>query len=294
MFQLEVRGDVTTTQLQNLISQTEYALSVTPVYDEGRGQTMLADAVTGEKKFPGWTGIKLSSWQHPMTRPSPLSVDVVPAPKNLRFSEITQTSFRATWDHGAPDVALYRIGWSKRGENSFQYVRENQLLLDFCTSNKSYRYFLMNPTEDFKAIHWKRPPERLIKTRRPHRANDNRSNMDFDLNGWKKRKKEAAHHMCSVCLSLIRPFLTTTRPQTSWWTWSRTRLTTWPSPPFIQMNQRARIWWATREHVRSLTLGWHPQHYYISSVLTEFFWPFENIPSWSCEKYGNFYVFLPL
>ncbi|XP_024913641.1 collagen alpha-1(XII) chain isoform X1 [Cynoglossus semilaevis] len=92
--QLEVRGDVTTTQLQNLISQTEYALSVTPVYDEGRGQTMLADAVT----------------------------DVVPAPKNLRFSEITQTSFRATWDHGAPDVALYRIGWSKRGENSFQYA----------------------------------------------------------------------------------------------------------------------------------------------------------------------------
>lgn len=56
-----------------------------------------------------------------------LSIDVVPAPKNLRFSEITQTSFRATWDHGAPDVALYRIGWTKKGENNFQYVRDNQL-----------------------------------------------------------------------------------------------------------------------------------------------------------------------
>uniref|UniRef100_A0A672FR01 Collagen, type XII, alpha 1b n=1 Tax=Salarias fasciatus TaxID=181472 RepID=A0A672FR01_SALFA len=42
--------------------------------------------------------------------------DVVPAPKNLQFSEVTQNSFRATWEHGAPDVALYRIGWTRRGE----------------------------------------------------------------------------------------------------------------------------------------------------------------------------------
>lgn len=55
------------------------------------------------------------------------SVDVVPAPKNLRFSEVTQTSFRATWEHGAPDVALYRIGWTKKGETNFQYVRGKQL-----------------------------------------------------------------------------------------------------------------------------------------------------------------------
>lgn len=55
------------------------------------------------------------------------SVDVVPAPKNLQFSDVTQTSFRATWEHGAPDVALYRIGWSKMGENNFQYVSKNHL-----------------------------------------------------------------------------------------------------------------------------------------------------------------------
>lgn len=48
--------------------------------------------------------------------------DVVPAPKNLQFSDVTQTSFRATWDHGAPDVALYRIGWSKKGENNYNFV----------------------------------------------------------------------------------------------------------------------------------------------------------------------------
>ncbi|XP_072221652.1 collagen alpha-1(XII) chain isoform X2 [Leuresthes tenuis] len=91
--ELEVGGSVTTKQLDNLISQTEYTLGVTPIYDEGPGQPMLGSAIT----------------------------DVVPAPKNLRFSEVTQTSFRATWDHGAPDVALYRIGWTKKGEVNYQY-----------------------------------------------------------------------------------------------------------------------------------------------------------------------------
>uniref|UniRef100_A0A8D3DLB6 Collagen alpha-1(XII) chain n=1 Tax=Scophthalmus maximus TaxID=52904 RepID=A0A8D3DLB6_SCOMX len=91
--ELEVDGSLTTRVLDNLMSQTEYALAVTPIYDERTGQPMLGDAVT----------------------------DVVPAPKNLRFSEVTQTSFRATWEHGAPDVALYRIGWTKKGETNFQY-----------------------------------------------------------------------------------------------------------------------------------------------------------------------------
>ncbi|XP_036927763.1 collagen alpha-1(XII) chain isoform X4 [Acanthopagrus latus] len=91
--ELEVGGSVTTRELDNLISQTEYGLAVTPIYDEGPGQPMLGEAIT----------------------------DVVPAPKNLRFSEVTQTSFRATWEHGAPDVALYRIGWTKKGESNFQY-----------------------------------------------------------------------------------------------------------------------------------------------------------------------------
>ncbi|KAK5916541.1 hypothetical protein CgunFtcFv8_011516 [Champsocephalus gunnari] len=92
--ELEVDGSLTTRLLEELTSQTEYSLSVTPIYDEGPGQTMLGDGIT----------------------------DVVPAPQNLRFSEVTQTSFRATWDHGAPDVALYRIGWTKKGETNFQYT----------------------------------------------------------------------------------------------------------------------------------------------------------------------------
>ncbi|XP_029316062.1 collagen alpha-1(XII) chain isoform X2 [Cottoperca gobio] len=92
--ELEVDGSLTTRILDNLISQTEYGLAVTPIYDEGPGQPMLGDAIT----------------------------DVVPAPQNLQFSEVTQTSFRTTWDHGAPDVALYRIGWTKKGDTNFQYA----------------------------------------------------------------------------------------------------------------------------------------------------------------------------
>ncbi|XP_064846746.1 collagen alpha-1(XII) chain isoform X3 [Oncorhynchus masou masou] len=91
--EVEVNGDITYLPLTNLISQSEYDVAVTPVYDEGVGNSMLGQAIT----------------------------DVVPAPQNLKLSEVTQTSFRATWEHGAPDVALYRIGWTKKGENNFQY-----------------------------------------------------------------------------------------------------------------------------------------------------------------------------
>lgn len=90
--ELEVDGDVTSRGLDNLISQTEYDVAVTPVYDSGTGNPMLNQAIT----------------------------DVVPAPQNLRFSMVTQTSFRAHWEHGAPDVSLYRIGWRKKGTTEFQ------------------------------------------------------------------------------------------------------------------------------------------------------------------------------
>ncbi|KAM9778880.1 collagen alpha-1(XII) chain-like isoform 3-T3 [Syngnathus typhle] len=87
--ELEVLGDVTSLNVPGLSSQTEYDVAVTPVYDEGPGNPMLGMAVT----------------------------DVVPPPKNLRFSNVDLTSFRATWEHGAPDVALYRISWAKKGHS---------------------------------------------------------------------------------------------------------------------------------------------------------------------------------
>lgn len=123
--QLEVDGGTTTRKLDNLISQTEYALAVTPVYDEGSALPMLAEGITGKNvKFS--TSQRSCTYEHQSDPSSPAkSADVVPAPKNLQFSDITQTSFVATWEHGAPDVALYRIGWTKRGEGNFQYVSSN-------------------------------------------------------------------------------------------------------------------------------------------------------------------------
>ncbi|KAL4624073.1 collagen alpha-1(XII) chain-like isoform X2 [Arapaima gigas] len=90
----EVGGRVTTKVLKELISQTEYDVAVTAVYDDVTATPMLGQAVTG----------------------------VVPAPKNLRFSDVTLNSFIAHWEHGAPDVALYRIKWVKRGDTDFQYA----------------------------------------------------------------------------------------------------------------------------------------------------------------------------
>lgn len=46
----------------------------------------------------------------------------VPAPLNLRTDQVTTTSFRGTWDHGAPDVALYRVMWGPYGEPEKQEV----------------------------------------------------------------------------------------------------------------------------------------------------------------------------
>lgn len=48
--QLEVDGGTTTRKLDNLISQTEYGLAVTPVYDEGSALPMLGEAVTGKNR----------------------------------------------------------------------------------------------------------------------------------------------------------------------------------------------------------------------------------------------------
>lgn len=50
---MEVDGSVTSQKLDNLISQTEYSLAVTPIYDVGPAQPMLGEAITGrDGNFP--------------------------------------------------------------------------------------------------------------------------------------------------------------------------------------------------------------------------------------------------
>lgn len=129
---------MTNKKLDNLISQTEYSLAVTPIYDVGPAQPMMGEAITGRNgNFADHDDTTEHCGTDHTDLPFLYSVDVVPAPKNLQFSDVTQTSFRATWEHGAPDVAMYRIGWSKKGMDDFQYVSKTHL----CKSS------LMVPTE---------------------------------------------------------------------------------------------------------------------------------------------------
>lgn len=44
-------------------------------------------------------------------------IGTVPAPTNLKITEVTPESFRGTWDHGASDVSLYRITWAPVGSS---------------------------------------------------------------------------------------------------------------------------------------------------------------------------------
>lgn len=65
---MEVSGDVTTLDLSGLISQTEYGVAVTPMYDTGPGQTMIGNAITGQNVVARFTrfyllaGPSISCW----------------------------------------------------------------------------------------------------------------------------------------------------------------------------------------------------------------------------------------
>lgn len=60
---LEVPGNVIRRGLDNLISQTEYDVAVTPVYDEGTANPMLGQAVTG-KRFQSYFVTHIQPLRH--------------------------------------------------------------------------------------------------------------------------------------------------------------------------------------------------------------------------------------
>ncbi|TKS75342.1 Collagen alpha-1(XII) chain [Collichthys lucidus] len=147
--EVEVSGDITTLDLANLISQTEYDVAVTPMYDDGPGTPMLGTAITAPEHYMCFVydvceGDEfcthfLSRSENSLQRETGISLRTIKSVRviiycigsvyhycqNLRFSEVTHTSFRATWEHGAPDVALYRVGWTKKGESNFQFAIMN-------------------------------------------------------------------------------------------------------------------------------------------------------------------------
>nr|XP_028578625.1 collagen alpha-1(XII) chain isoform X4 [Podarcis muralis] len=103
--ELELDPSQTSTVLPDLFSKTLYNVELVAVYDEGPSMPVAAEGTT----LP------------------------VPAPQNLRTDQVTKTSFRGTWDHGAPDVALYRVEWGPPGEEKLQTILngdENTLVFE--------------------------------------------------------------------------------------------------------------------------------------------------------------------
>ncbi|KAF6725437.1 Collagen alpha-1(XIV) chain [Oryzias melastigma] len=77
-------GPVTSYDLRELASLTEYSVAVFALYDEGQSLP-LTDSFT--------------------TTP-------VPGPLNLRSSDVHADSFKVSWDHSANDIVLYRLSWA--------------------------------------------------------------------------------------------------------------------------------------------------------------------------------------
>lgn len=65
----------------------------------------------------------------------------VPAPKNLKITEVTPESFRGTWDHGASDVSLYRITWAPSGSSDKMEVMLTLILSPFPLCFVSFFFF---------------------------------------------------------------------------------------------------------------------------------------------------------
>ncbi|XP_038648859.1 collagen alpha-1(XII) chain-like [Scyliorhinus canicula] len=83
-----INGNATSQVLDNLDPDTLYDVSITAIYPD---KTESEDVSASQ------------------------STSGVPAPSNLRFSDITGDSIRMDWDHGSEDVDQYRISWVPSG-----------------------------------------------------------------------------------------------------------------------------------------------------------------------------------
>ncbi|XP_048391729.1 collagen alpha-1(XII) chain isoform X1 [Stegostoma tigrinum] len=112
--EVEIPGNENSVPLSGLASQSEYKVAVTAVHDQGPSAPLIG-------------------------RENTL---VVPAPTNLRFTDIGQKRFRVHWDHGARDVALYRLTWVPSGGGERKEMitngEENSQVLDNLNPDTSY------------------------------------------------------------------------------------------------------------------------------------------------------------
>ncbi|GCB83383.1 hypothetical protein scyTo_0023854, partial [Scyliorhinus torazame] len=69
-----------------------------------------------------------------------------PAPSNLRVSDIGGNSLQINWDHGSPDVALYKLTWVPSGGTDKKEMiingNETSQVLDNLNPDTFYDVFL--------------------------------------------------------------------------------------------------------------------------------------------------------
>ncbi|XP_038648857.1 tenascin-X-like [Scyliorhinus canicula] len=110
-----INGKETSHVLDNLDPDTKYDVSLTAIYPD---KTESDD---------------VSASQHTST---------IPAPSNLRFSDITRKSFRMDWDHGSEEVDQYRISWvpSAGGDKKEMIIngKETSQILDNLDPDTKY------------------------------------------------------------------------------------------------------------------------------------------------------------
>ncbi|XP_043922855.1 collagen alpha-1(XIV) chain isoform X2 [Protopterus annectens] len=109
---------VTTYLLRNLQSLTEYSVAISSIFEEGQSEPLTGSFITNK----------------------------VPSPLKLQVSDVTENSFRVSWQHAANDIALYKLLWIARSGGKEKEVvlngNDNSYIIDGLTHSNEYEVTL--------------------------------------------------------------------------------------------------------------------------------------------------------
>lgn len=161
--QLEVDGSLTTRKLDNLMSQTEYSLAVTPIYDDTAGQTMLGDAITGNHDWINHyddivdNGLFLPTDIEITLNFSPsLSCRCGSCPEEPAILRSCRDQLQGPLGARSPWCGSVPHWLDQEGRSQPPICKRKPAVQDVYISNNSCRYFLMSPTESALVMLWKR------------------------------------------------------------------------------------------------------------------------------------------